>query len=188
MGCIVDRTDCRNESLNGDGQMVQQDTGRFLQTAIVTISDRAYAGEREDRAGSMLVEFMAGAGFSVTAATVIPDEIDVIRATLIDLASRQTPLVLTTGGTGAGPRDVTPEATRSIIDREMPGLAEEIRRQGLAQTRYSLLSRGVAGMRERTLIVNLPGRPEGAVAAVRSVLDVLPHALAVMCSPHFDHG
>ena len=168
--------------------MTEQDTGRFLQTAIVTVSDRAYAGEREDRAGSLLVECMLEAGFVVTAATVIPDEIDVIRATLIDLADRRTPLVLTTGGTGAGPRDVTPEATKGVIDRELPGLAEEMRRQGLAQTRYSLLSRAVVGMREQTLIVNLPGKPEGAVAAVRSILDVLPHALAVMCLPRFDHG
>ncbi|MHB1629530.1 MAG: MogA/MoaB family molybdenum cofactor biosynthesis protein [Bacilli bacterium] len=168
--------------------MSRQDTARFLQAAIVTVSDRAHAGEREDRGGPLLAECMREAGFTVTAATVVPDDMEAIRTTLTDLVSCHTPLVLTTGGTGAGPRDVTPEATRSVIDREMPGLAEEIRRQGLAQTRYSLLSRGIAGIRERTLIINLPGKPEGAVAAVRSVLDVLPHALAVLCSPRFDHG
>ncbi len=157
------------------------------QAAIVIVSDSAYDGEREDASGPRLSLALQELGFTVIAQSIVPDEKDMIVSTLLDLVAFETPLVITTGGTGLGPRDVTPEATRAVMEREVPGLAEEIRRQGLNHTRFSLLSRGVVGVRDKTLIVNLPGNPDGAVDSLHAVADVLPHALKVLQSPIFQH-
>lgn len=153
----------------------------MLRAAIVTVSDRSARGEREDVSGPALGEAVVAAGGEVHSRSVVADELADIQSELVRLADvERVPLVLTTGGTGFAPRDVTPEATRSVIEREAPGLAEHGRAATLAKTRFAILSRGVAGIRAHTLIVNLPGSPKGAVETFEALAPVLPHALSVL--------
>jgi molybdopterin adenylyltransferase len=130
-----------------------------VRAAVLTVSDGVYAGEREDRSGDVLEELLAAEGFEVVR-RVVPDERDAIADAIGELAE-DAALVLTTGGTGFAPRDVTPEATRPALDREAPGVSEAIRADALARTPHALLSRGIAGLRGATLVVNLPGSPGG---------------------------
>lgn len=149
--------------------------------AIVVVSDRSARGERPDGTGPALAAAVTAAGGDVAGTTVVPDEADAVEAELLRLADGVgVPLVLTAGGTGFAPRDITPEATRRVIRREAPGLAEHARAAGAARTPFAVLSRGVAGIRGGTLIVNLPGSPRGAVEAFDALAAVLPHALAVL--------
>ena len=153
----------------------------MLSAAIVTVSDRSARGEREDVSGPRLAEAVRAKGGEVVSETVVADELADIQSELVRLADvERVPLVLTTGGTGFAPRDVTPEATRSVIEREAPGLAEHGRAATLPKTRFAILSRGRAGSRGRTLIVNLPGSPKGAVETFEALAPVLPHALSVL--------
>jgi len=133
-----------------------------ITTAVLTVSDRSFRGEREDLSGPLLRDLAMALGGEVISYAVVPDEEAQIRAMLVDLVDRQgVDLVLTTGGTGPTPRDVTPEATRAVIEREMPGLAELVRLEGYRKhTPFAVLSRAVAGIRKKTLIVNLPGNPQ----------------------------
>ncbi len=133
------------------------------EAAVVTVSDRAHRGEREDLSGPALVEAVRAAGGRVAHVSIVPDEredIEIELRRVCDLG--EGALLLTTGGTGFAPRDVTPEATRAVIDREAPGLAEHARAATLPRTKYAVLSRGVAGIRRRTLVINLPGSPKAA--------------------------
>jgi molybdenum cofactor synthesis domain-containing protein len=139
------------------------------------VSDGVHAGERDDASGAVLEELLREEGFDVVRRVVV-DEAGTISATVAELAS-QTLLVLTTGGTGFAPRDVTPEATRTVIDREAPGIAEAIRADALARTPHALLSRGVAGLRGATLIVNLPGSPGGCRDGFAVLRPALRHGL-----------
>jgi molybdopterin adenylyltransferase len=139
------------------------------------VSDGVHAGEREDASGAVLEELLRDEGFDVVR-RVVADEHGTISATVAELASDAL-LVLTTGGTGFAPRDVTPEATRTVIDREAPGIAEAIRADALARTPHALLSRGVAGLRGRTLIVNLPGSPGGCRDGFAVLRPALKHGL-----------
>jgi molybdenum cofactor synthesis domain-containing protein len=139
---------------------------------VLTISDGVHDGTREDRSGDVLAELLAGDGFAVERRTV-PDEVEEIAAAIAELAGRSS-LVLTTGGTGFTPRDVTPEATRTVLDRDAPGIAEAIRADARGRTPHALLSRGLAGLRGATLVVNLPGSPGGC----RDGFAVLQPALA----------
>jgi molybdenum cofactor synthesis domain-containing protein len=149
-----------------------------LRVAVLVASDRAARGEREDRSGPALVAWLAERGAAVAAPVVVPDEADLIAARLGAWADAgEHDLVLTCGGTGLSPRDVTPEATLAVVERTVPGLAEEMRRRSLASSPHALLSRAVAGVRRRCLVLNLPGSPRGAVENLAAVWAALPHAV-----------
>lgn len=152
----------------------------WRRAAVLTVSDRSAAGEREDTSGPLVARLLEEAGWEVSERRVVPDEEQAIAAALTELAGNGIPLILTTGGTGLAPRDVTPDATRSVAEREVPGIAEALRASGLAETPHAMLSRGVAAVRGRTLIVNLPGSPRGAESGVRALAPVLAHAVALI--------
>ncbi len=152
-----------------------------MQVAILTISDRAARGQREDVSGPALRERIQAQGWEVTAQAIVPDEIPAIQETLVHWADvRDYDLILTTGGTGFAPRDVTPEATLAVVERPAPGLAEAMRAASLNITPHAMLSRAAAGIRGRTLIINLPGSPKAAVENLQVVLPVLPHAVQLL--------
>jgi len=145
--------------------------------AVLTVSDRASAGTMTDESGPAVQRILAGAGFDVSEVTLVPDERERIAAWVV-AASEAHELVVTTGGTGLGPRDVTPQATRPLLDYEVPGLAEQMRAEGLRKTPMAALSRSVAGVRGRTLVLNLPGSVKGATESLEAVVPVLRHAVA----------
>ena len=152
-----------------------------LTFAILTVSDRSYAGNREDLSGPVLGDAVQGAGWAVSVTAIIPDEIQQISDQLIMWAdSGDIQIILTTGGTGFAPRDVTPEATEAVIDRQTPGLVEAMRAGSLKITSHAMLSRAAAGIRKNTLIINLPGSPKGALENFRIVAPVLPHAVQLL--------
>jgi molybdopterin adenylyltransferase len=146
--------------------------------AIVTVSDRCSAGTREDLTGSKLREVLVQEGYDVVDVRVVPDEMDKIAEALRFLCDvLRCDLVVTNGGTGVSPRDVTPEATKQVIEREIPGMAEAMRHESLKKTPHAMLSRAVVGIRGSTLIVNLPGSPKGALENFMAIKAVIPHAL-----------
>ena len=152
-----------------------------IRFGILTLSDRSASGERADASGPALAELIHAQNWSVAKQAILPDDESAIRATLIEWAdSGEVDVILTTGGTGFAPRDITPEATRAVIEREAPGLAETMRAESLKKTPHAMLSRAVAGIRGRTLIVNLPGSPKGAVENLQTILPVLPHAVQLL--------
>jgi molybdopterin adenylyltransferase len=148
---------------------------------IVTCSDKGVRGEREDLSGQVIREMMGDIKAEVTEYVVIPDEFQKIRETLLLFSDElQLDLVVTTGGTGLAKRDVTPDATLAVIDREVPGMAEAMRAASLQKTPFAMLSRAVVGTRGNTLIVNLPGSPKGVRECLDVLLPVLPHALEIL--------
>jgi molybdenum cofactor synthesis domain-containing protein len=157
-----------------------------LLAKIVTVSDSVSTGDAEDRSGAALATCLEGAGFEIVERRCIPDGVDSVAAALHELSTKFVGLVVTTGGTGFGPRDLTPEGTRAAIDREAPGIAEAMR---LCDP-LGRLSRSIAGTVGQTLILNTPGSPRGAVQCVEAVLDVVPHALALLRgeNPHPHHA
>jgi len=152
-----------------------------MRFGILTISDRSSRGERPDASGPALQESVTAQGWQVLRQQVIPDDFTAIRQSLVDWSeSGDLDVILTTGGTGFSPRDVTPEATQAVIERPTPGIAEAMRSASLQVTPHAMLSRATAGIRRRTLIVNLPGSPKGALENLRVILPVLPHAVALL--------
>jgi molybdopterin adenylyltransferase len=156
-----------------------------VRAAVLTVSDGVVAGTREDRSGDLLAGLLESDGYEVERRTVA-DEAGEIAAAIVDLAEAAD-VVLTTGGTGVAPRDVTPEATRSVIDREAPGIAEAIRADSLAKTPHALLSRGVAGVHGRTLVVNLPGSPGGCRDGFAVLRPALAHAVGLLADEQTAH-
>jgi len=152
-----------------------------IRFGILTLSDRSSRGERPDSAGPALAHLIQAENWSVAKQALLPDNESAIRTTLSEWAdSGELDVILTTGGTGFSPRDVTPEATRAIIEREAAGLAEAMRAASLRITPHAMLSRIIAGIRKRTLIINLPGSPKGAVENLQVVLPVLSHAVQLL--------
>jgi molybdopterin adenylyltransferase len=156
-----------------------------LRAAVLTVSDGVSAGEREDGSGDLLAELLAADGYDVER-RVVPDDADVIADALVELAE-EAQLVLSTGGTGLGPRDVTPEATRQVIERDAPGISEALRADSIAKTPHGLLSRGVAGVRGRALIVNLPGSTGGCRDGFAVLQPALRHALELLAGEASAH-
>ena len=151
-----------------------------MKVGILTVSDKGARGEREDRSGPAIRQMMEAAGGEIVRAKIVPDEQDEIRAALVEWSDEGLDLILTTGGTGFSPRDWTPEATKAVLDRETPGIAEAMRRAGMQKTPTAMLSRATAGIRKRTLIVNLPGSEKAVRESLEAILPALPHGVEVL--------
>ncbi|WP_317889971.1 MogA/MoaB family molybdenum cofactor biosynthesis protein [Terriglobus albidus] len=156
-----------------------------MRATVITVSDSSFAGQRPDLSGPQVRKMLEAAGFTVEQ-RLVPDDVEAITATLRE-AAQAVQLVVTTGGTGLAERDVTPEATRSVCTRLVPGLAERMRAEGAKKTPLAALSRGVCGILDRTLVINLPGSPIGAQESLETVLPLLPHALELLAG-HTDHA
>ena len=156
-----------------------------MKAAVLTVSDGVAAGERDDESGDLLAELLAAEGYEVERRLVSDDRAAIADA-VVELAE-DAPLVLTTGGTGLGPRDVTPEATAEVVERPAPGIAEAIRADSIARTPHGLLSRGIAGVRDRTLVVNLPGSPGGCRDGFAVLRPALAHAVKLLAGEQTAH-
>lgn len=149
--------------------------------AVITVSDSTFAGKRADASGPAVKARLEELGWLVTVSDVVPDDVSFITERLIAVAdSGQVCAIFTTGGTGVAPRDVTPEATRAVIEREIPGMGELMRARGRNSTAFATLSRAIAGTRGRVLIVNLPGSPRGAVESLDAIVELVPHVLELL--------
>ncbi|HOP61744.1 MAG TPA: molybdopterin adenylyltransferase [Spirochaetota bacterium] len=155
---------------------------------IITVSDRSSKGEREDLSGPEIRKWAEKNDILVKEEAIVPDEIDQIEAKLIELSDKGIELLLTTGGTGFAPRDVTPEATKKVIEREAPGFAEAMRMRSLEITPHAMLSRAVSGIRKNTLIINLPGSPKGARENLQFIEKAIPHAIDLLRNRVTDCG
>jgi molybdenum cofactor synthesis domain-containing protein len=159
-----------------------------MRAGVLTISDGCAKGEREDISGRVLAETLEANGYEIAARAVVPDEVAVIAATLLAWCDADCDVILTTGGTGFAPRDVTPEATRNVIERDAPGLAELLRWTGYQKIPRAVLSRGLAGIRGKTLLINLPGSTGGVRDGLEVLLPLLPHAIALLRDEPTDHS
>jgi molybdopterin adenylyltransferase len=147
---------------------------------VITVSDGVFHGTREDKSGLAVMTLLKGAGFEVGEPEVVPDEVERITEAIETATRLDADVIVTTGGTGLGPRDVTPQATATLIDYEVPGIGEEMRRAGAGSTPMAALSRGMAGVRGTTLIINVPGSVKGATESLEAVMPVLGHAVQLL--------
>ncbi|WP_434302958.1 molybdopterin adenylyltransferase [Clostridium botulinum] len=153
----------------------------MIKTAIVTISDKGSKGERKDETGKVLQDILEKQGYKVEDYKIIPDEINIISEELIKLCDeKKVNLIVTNGGTGFSKRDVTPEATERVIEKHVPGFGEAMRASSLSITPKAILSRGIAGIRKDSLIINLPGSPKAAVENLQAVLGAIPHGIEIL--------
>jgi len=158
-----------------------------MRVSILTVSDSVSSGKSQDRSGPSVAAHCSQLGWSVVSSAVRPDDRPAIETYLKETAdSNQADVILTTGGTGLGPRDVTPEATAAVVERLIPGFPEKMRAAGVAKTPRAILSRGTAGIRGTTIIINLPGSPTGAVESLDVIADLLPHSVAVLHGARHD--
>jgi molybdopterin adenylyltransferase len=158
--------------------MVAENTCKY-KAAVITVSDKGAAGEREDTSGAVVRDILEGAGIEVVRREIVPDEANVLSELMVALCDEGVDLIVTTGGTGVSPRDVTPEATLAVIEKEIPGMAEAMRAESLKVTPHAMISRAVCGLRVGTLIINLPGSPRGAQENLEVVMPAVPHTLDV---------
>jgi molybdopterin adenylyltransferase len=158
--------------------MVAENTCTY-KAAVITVSDKGAAGEREDTSGAVVRDILEGAGIEVVRREIVPDEANVLSELMVALCDEGVDLIVTTGGTGVSPRDVTPEATLAVIEKEIPGMAEAMRAESLKVTPHAMISRAVCGLRVGTLIINLPGSPRGAQENLEVVMPAVPHTLDV---------
>jgi molybdopterin adenylyltransferase len=150
----------------------------MFNAGIITVSDKGSQGKRQDLSGPAIAEMLAGAGIQIKKTLIIPDEVDQISEAIIQFADvEKLDLILTTGGTGVSPRDLTPDATLKVIDKEVPGMAEAMRLASMKITPHAMISRAIAGIRGRCLIINLPGSPKGAKENLAAVLPALQHTI-----------
>lgn len=170
-------------------ELIEADPDRAFTAVWITLSDKGAAGEREDKSGPLIGEMLAEAGYNVVESMLIPDEPEMLKKQLIRLADqRQVNVILTTGGTGFAPRDRTPEATEEVCDRMAPGIAEALRAYSITKTPRGMLSRGVAGIRNRTLIINLPGSPKAVRECMEYLLTALDHGLEMLLERKSSHS
>ena len=160
-----------------------------MNAAVITVSDKGFAGKREDVSGPLVADGLRAMGASVLEQIIVPDEEDQIIATLTYLAdSGDLDVIITTGGTGLAPRDRTPEATLRVLDRKAPGLAEVLRFEGYKKTPLAMVSRGVAGLRGKCIIINLPGSTKAVHDGMETLKDILPHAIQMAQGEDLEHG
>ncbi len=159
-----------------------------IKAGVITVSTRGASGERADESGPAMKDAITAAGHAVVSAQLVPDDVAKVANAILDAVRAGANVVLTSGGTGLSPNDVTPEATRRVIDREVPGIAEALRARSLAKTPHGMLSRGVAGAVGTTLVVNLPGSPRAVRESLETLLPVLPHAVELLAGESGESG
>ncbi|MCG9479222.1 MAG: MogA/MoaB family molybdenum cofactor biosynthesis protein [Actinomycetia bacterium] len=160
-----------------------------LKIAVITVSDKGYRGEREDRSGKYIQEYFLEKGWNIADYAIVPDELDMIKEKLIEICDTgEANLILTTGGTGFSQRDLTPEATEKVIERKVPGFSEIIRIEGQKKTPRAILSRGISGIRKKTLIINLPGSIKGVKDSLELIYRPLPHGLDILAGRDAECG
>jgi len=160
-----------------------------IKVAIIIASDTRSSGINKDETIPLLSDFLLKSGYKVVDATIVPDEVEMLKEKMIYYADvLKVDLILTSGGTGPSKRDVTPEATRLVIEKELPGFSEAMRMENFKTVKTAILSRGIAGIRNNTLIINLPGNPQGAIESLSVVIEVIPHCLEIMQGKGGSHG
>ena len=180
-GCAVGGAQPNNtDTIKTESALSISNTVRY-RAAVICASDRCFQGMRQDASSPIITEILTSRGYEITAAVLLPDDYEMLRAAMVRIADEGTAdLIITTGGTGLAPCDITPEATAAIIERSVPGIPEAMRTESMKITPHGMLSRGIAGIRKRTLIINLPGSPKAAKENLSCILPALDHALLML--------